>query len=134
VSSSQTFSCCVSFYFYLRDRVPYLFQTTCIIIILYILINVNGFHSWQEDERLSTEWQQAFPKLILLLISSWVQFWFDVIPKYFNFAIYFCFGFILHSGDETPTYRFTYSVWVSVGRGKPDVFTLPQITGGVNMP
>jgi hypothetical protein len=36
-----------------------------------------------------TEWLQALPEFDLLLISSWIKFWFvAVVPKYFNFATF----------------------------------------------
>jgi len=38
-----------------------------------------------EDKRFCTEWQQAFPDIDLLLISSAIEFWFvKVFPKYLN--------------------------------------------------
>jgi hypothetical protein len=38
-----------------------------------------------EDKRFCTEWQQAFPDLNLLLISSSIEFWFvKFFPKYLN--------------------------------------------------
>jgi hypothetical protein len=38
-----------------------------------------------EDKRFCIEWQQAFPDFNLLLISSWMEFWFVVVaPKYLN--------------------------------------------------
>ena len=38
-----------------------------------------------EDKRFCTEWQQTFPDFNLLLISSWIEFWFvQVVPKYLN--------------------------------------------------
>jgi hypothetical protein len=47
------------------------------------------FDMRREDKRLWIEWQQPFPELILLLISSWMTFWFvSVIPKYLNFATF----------------------------------------------
>jgi hypothetical protein len=48
---------------------------------LYILI-FRFFDNRREDW---TEWQQALPELNLLLISSWIKFWFvTVVPKYLN--------------------------------------------------
>jgi hypothetical protein len=36
-----------------------------------------------EDKRFCTEWQQAVPEFSLLLIYSWMQFWFyRIVPKY----------------------------------------------------
>jgi hypothetical protein len=41
----------------------------------------------REDKRFWTEWQQAFPEFNLLLISSWMSFWFvSVVHKYLNFV------------------------------------------------
>ena len=38
-----------------------------------------------EDQRFCTEWQQAIPQFNLLLISSWIEFWFvKVVSKYLN--------------------------------------------------
>jgi len=39
-----------------------------------------------EDKRFCTEWLQAFPDFNLLLISSWIEFWYVVaVPKYMNY-------------------------------------------------
>ena len=68
----------------LSDQVPYPYKTTGTIIVLYILI-LKVFDSKLEDKRFCTEWYQAFPEFNLLLISSWIEFWFvKVVPKYLN--------------------------------------------------
>ena len=54
------------------------------IIVPYILI-FKFLDSNLEDKRFCTEWQQAFPDLNLLLISSAIEFWFvKAVPKYLN--------------------------------------------------
>jgi hypothetical protein len=58
-----------------RDQVPHQYKTTDKIIRLYILI-FKYLERRQEDKRLWTEWYQEFPEFNLLLISSWMQFWF----------------------------------------------------------
>ena len=51
-------------------------------LVLYILIFI-FLDSELKNERFCTEWQQAFPDFNLLLISSWVEFWFvGVVPQY----------------------------------------------------
>jgi hypothetical protein len=53
---------------------------------LYFLI-FTFLDSRREDESFWTEWQQALPEFNLLLISSWIKFWFvTVVPKYLNCA------------------------------------------------
>jgi hypothetical protein len=43
----------------------------------------------REDKRFWTDWKQAFPEFNLLLISSWMSFWFvSVVPKYLNYATF----------------------------------------------
>jgi hypothetical protein len=55
-------------------------------MVLYIL-TFTFLDSGREDKRQWTEWYQAFPKFILLLISSFMQYWsVSVVPKYLNFA------------------------------------------------
>jgi hypothetical protein len=40
--------------------------------------------NWK-TKRFCTEWQKAFPDVDLLLISSWMEFWFiRAVPKYLN--------------------------------------------------
>jgi hypothetical protein len=43
-----------------------------------------------EDKRFWNAWQQALPEFSLLLISSWMHFWFIniIIPKYLNFTTF----------------------------------------------
>jgi hypothetical protein len=52
--------------------------------LVFIFLN-----SKREDKRFWTEWQHAFPEINLLLISSSMPFLFvNVIPKYWNFAMF----------------------------------------------
>ena len=55
-----------------NDQISHPYKTTRKIIVLYILI-FKFFDSNMEDRRFCTEWQQAFPGLNLLLISSAVE-------------------------------------------------------------
>jgi hypothetical protein len=57
------------------DQVSHPYKTTGKIIVLYILIFIS-FDSKLEEKIFCTEWQQAFPDFNLLLISSWIEFWF----------------------------------------------------------
>jgi hypothetical protein len=43
-------------------------------ISVYLKLNI--FDSKLEDKRFCTEWQQALPDFNLLLIPSWIEFWF----------------------------------------------------------
>ena len=68
----------------LSDQVSRPYKTTGKIIVIYISV-FKSVDSKLEDKRLCTEWQQAFPDFNLLLISSWIEFWFfKVVPKYLN--------------------------------------------------
>ena len=59
-------------------------KTTDKFIFLHILI-FKFLDSNLEDIRFCTEWQQAFPDLSQLLISSAIKFWFvKFVPKYLN--------------------------------------------------
>ena len=95
---------------HVSDQVLYPCKTKGKIIALYILI-FKFLDSKMEDKRFCTEWWQAFPDFNLLLIYSWIQFWFvKVAPKYLNssasskdllsiFILWFCPAF--WSGDMT---------------------------------
>ena len=81
---SDTLSLCS--YLNVRDQVSQLTKKTDKIILLYILIFI-FCDSQLEDKRFRTECLQAFPYFNLLLISSWMEFWFvRVVPKYVSFA------------------------------------------------
>jgi hypothetical protein len=61
------------------------YRTTGKIVVLYILICMLLDSTWQ-DKRFCTEWQQALPEFSLLLISSWIRFWFFiVVPKFITY-------------------------------------------------
>jgi hypothetical protein len=50
-----------------------------------VYLNPCIYDSNLEDKRFCTKWEQAFPGFILLIISSWIEFWLVwVVPKYFN--------------------------------------------------
>jgi hypothetical protein len=67
-----------------RDQVSHPYNTTGKTIVLDILICI-FLDNTLEDKTFCTEWQQAFLDLNLLLISSWIEFWFlTVVPKYLN--------------------------------------------------
>jgi hypothetical protein len=72
--------------FNVRDQVSHLYRTTGKIIVSYIVI-FTFLDSRREDESFWTELCYALPELNLLLISSWIKFWFlTVVPKYLNCA------------------------------------------------
>ena len=67
-----------------NDQVLHPYKTIGKIIVLYILI-FKFLDSNLEYKSFCTEWQQAFPDLNLLLISSGIEFWsVKVVPKYLN--------------------------------------------------
>ena len=67
-----------------NDQASHPYKTTGKVIVLYIFI-FKVLDSNLEDKRFCAEWQQAFPDLNLLLISSAIEFWFvEVVPKYLN--------------------------------------------------
>ena len=67
-----------------NDQVSHTYKATGKVTVLYILI-FKFSDSNLEDKRFCTKWQQAFPDLNLLLISSRIEFWFvKVVPKYLN--------------------------------------------------
>jgi hypothetical protein len=82
------------------DQVSYPHKTTGKVISLYIIIFVFLYRKL-EDIRFCTEWQQACFDFSLLLIDSWMEFWFfRAVSKYLNcftlsnwFVIYFIFLF-----------------------------------------
>ena len=77
----NTFSLCFSLN--VSDQVSHPYKTGKI-IVMYILIFM-FLVSQLEDVRFCTQWQQAFPDFILLVISCWMEFWFvRVVPKYLN--------------------------------------------------
>jgi len=79
-----------------RDMASHPYKTTGKIILLYILIFII-LASKLEDDRFCTEWQQECHKVNLLLIYSWMEFWFlGVVPKYLNCSAL--------SKDLSPTY------------------------------
>jgi hypothetical protein len=65
-------------YHNVRDQVSHPYKTKGKIMVLYILIYLVLVRKW-EDKRLWREWYQVFPKFNLLLISSWIPFWFVAI-------------------------------------------------------
>ena len=68
------------------DQVSDPYKTTGENWFLYILI-FKFLDSNLEDKRFCTEWEQAFPDFSLLLISSWIEFWFvKFVSKYLNFS------------------------------------------------
>jgi hypothetical protein len=67
-------------------------QNTGKIIVLYILI-ITFFDSRREGKRFWAKWWQALPKFNVVLISSWIKFWFiAVVSKYLNFATLLSFN------------------------------------------
>ena len=68
---------------HVSDQVLHPYKTKGKIIFLYILIPL-FLNRKLDDKRFYTELQQAFPDFNLLLIVSWIEFWFvRVVPKCF---------------------------------------------------
>jgi len=66
------------------DQVSHPYKTTGNITVVYIFIFI-FLDRKLEDKRFCTEWQQALPDFNLLLISSWIEFWFvRAVHKYLN--------------------------------------------------
>ena len=64
------------------DQVSHPYKTTDKTTVLYTSM-FKFLNSKLEDKRSCSEWQQAFPDFNLLLLSSWIEFWFiKVFPKY----------------------------------------------------
>jgi len=57
------------------DQVSHPYKTTGKIMFLYIVIFIL-LDRKLEDKMFVNEWQQEFPNFRLLLISSWIEFWF----------------------------------------------------------
>jgi hypothetical protein len=67
-----------------RDQVSHPCKTTGKIILLYILIFI-CLDSRREDKMCRTDWWRTPPEFSLLLISSWIKFWYaTVLLKYLN--------------------------------------------------
>ena len=67
---------------YVSDQVSHPYKTAGKIRVMYFLI-FKLLDSRLEDKTFCTERQQAFPDFSLLLISSWIEFWFvKGFPKY----------------------------------------------------
>jgi len=66
------------------DQVSHSYKTIGKIMVLYILIFI-PLDSKLDDKRFCTKWRPAFPDFNLLLIASWIEFWFvKFVPKYLN--------------------------------------------------
>ena len=99
---SHTFS--LLFTLIVSDQVSHPYKTTGNIIVLYILMFI-FLDTKLEYKIFSTKWYQALPEFILLLIFSWIEFWFvRVVPQYMNcytlsdellsvFILWFCPAF-----------------------------------------
>jgi hypothetical protein len=74
------------FSFNVSDQISHPYKTNDKIMFLYIL-RFKFLDSKLEDKIFRTQWQQTFPGFKLLLISSWMKFWFvRVVPKYSIFS------------------------------------------------
>ena len=96
------------FFLSVSDQVSHPYKTTSKIIILCILI-FKFLYNKPEDKRFYIEWYQAFPDFNLLLISSWIEFWFvrfastylDCPTLLYDLLSIFILWFVLHSDLET---------------------------------
>jgi hypothetical protein len=75
-----------------RDQVLHPYRTTGKITVSYIVIFML-LDSRRDDKRFCTKWWPALPEFNLLLISSWIRFWFVIlVPKYLNCAMWLIFN------------------------------------------
>ena len=91
-------------FIFIFDQVSHSYKTTGKTAVLCILIFI-FLDSKLEDKIFGMEWEPAFHDFSLLLISSWMEFWFiRVVPKYLNcyalskilfsiFTLWFCPAF-----------------------------------------
>jgi hypothetical protein len=79
---SKSLSLCSSLN--VRDQFSHPYKTTGKFIVLHFPVFI-FLDSRREDKRFWTELYQALSEFNLLLISSWIRFWFvTVVPKYLN--------------------------------------------------
>jgi hypothetical protein len=57
------------------DQVSHPYNTTGTIIVQYFFIN-QILESYMEDKRFCTECKHTSPNFNLVVISSWIEFWF----------------------------------------------------------